>query len=531
VRRVPFDGRYEILRRLGVGGMAEVYLGRDEHLRRYVALKVLKERLSEDEDFLKRFRREARSAATLNHPNVVQIYDQRLSEDGRHFIAMEYVPGGTLKERLSREGALEPAGAARLASQIAVALRVAHEAGVVHRDVKSRNVLLTAAGDVKVADFGIALAADATTISGPGFVIGTAGYMSPEQVTGMVATPSSDLYSLGVVLYEMLTGVLPFKADDPAEVRAKHASESPPHPRDANPGIPEEMDDLVIRLMDKDPERRLGSANELVDELRRMREPSRAGPLRGAASGPPTVQPSAPNPPPSVHHAQSLKPPRRRGFRLLAVLAALLVLLVVAGSGLVTQATWGSVTGTSGNPVDVVRGALEGARRAVLGPRKVAVPDVEGLTEREARARLSEGGLGARIRPRESSEGDAGRVLEQSVPGGRKVEEGSEVLLAVGKGPPRSPGTAGEGVPNLAGLSYPEAEAALQASGFVLGGVKEVPSRTVPEGVIVGQDPRAGSAAPRGSAVYLTTSTGRAGSAASSAPASASPTAPASAAP
>ncbi|MDP9411932.1 MAG: protein kinase [Actinomycetota bacterium] len=294
--RSLFDGRYEILRRLGGVGMAEVHLARDEHLGRDVALKVLRGRLAEDEVFLKRFRREARSAATLNHPNVVQVYDQRRSEDGRCYIAMEYVPGGTLKERIAREGPLDPAEASRLASQVAEALRAAHERGVVHRDVKSQNVLLSAAGDAKVADFGIARAADATTLSGPGAVLGTAKYMSPEQATGLVATPRSDLYSLGVVLYEMLTGELPFEADDPAQARAKHAVEPPPHPRDANPRVPEPMDALVTKLMAKDPEHRLGSAAELVEELGRVLGRSRNR-SRPAASAEPAVPSPSPDPP------------------------------------------------------------------------------------------------------------------------------------------------------------------------------------------------------------------------------------------
>ena len=501
--------------------MAEVHLARDEHLGRDVALKVLKGRLAEDEVFLKRFLREARSAATLNHPNVVQVYDQRRSEDGRYYIAMEYMPGGTLKERIAREGALDPAEAAGLASQVAEALRAAHERGIVHRDVKSQNVLLSAAGDAKVADFGIARAADTTTLSGPGDVLGTAKYMSPEQATGSVVTPKSDLYSLGVVLYEMLTGELPFEAGDLMQARAMHAAVSPPRPREANPGVPEAMDALVARLMASDPERRLGSAAELLEELRRARSRTRQD-ASGSQVVPRPVSRPAPIPPPPASRAAALGPSRRRPLRLLAVLAAVLVLLGAVGWGLGPEGIWRFAAGT--------RGALEGARQALLGPDEVAVPGVEGLAESEARDLLSAAGLGAEVRPRRSPERSAGRVLEQSVPGGRKVEPGSRILLAVGEGPPPA-GTPratarGERVPDLIGLTYPEAEGALEASGFVLGGVNEVPSETAPAGIIVGQDPRAGSAASAGAPVFLTTSTGRAGtptSVASSASAIASP--------
>ncbi len=391
--------------------------------------------------------------------------------------------------------------------------------------MKSQNVLLTAAGDAKVADFGIARAADATTLSGPGAVLGTAKYMSPEQATGSVATPKSDLYSLGVVLYEMLTGEPPFDADDPAQARAKHVHEPPPRTRDTNPAVPEAMDALVGRLMAKDPEQRLGSASELADELRLV------------AAGKPAVAAPVLIPPSRLTRAADTWPRRRRPLRVLAALAALIALLTAVGWGLGAGIFGSGVAAVPGDFADGTRGVLEGIRRALLGPAEVAVPDVEGLPRGEARGRLSAVGLGAKIQSRQSSEEDAGRVLEQSVPGGREVEEGSRILLAVGE-VPRSAGNPDEeeakeeGVPDLVGLSYSEAEEALEGAGFVLGGVEEVPGETAPAGVIVGQDPEAGSAAEAGAPVFLTTSTGRpSASATAPGPASASPSAPASAAP
>jgi serine/threonine-protein kinase len=237
---------------------------------------------------VERFEREAKAAASLNHPNIVSVYDRGKTGDGAYYIAMEHVPGGTLKDRILKEGALEAAEAARVGAQVAEALRASHERGLVHRDVKSQNVLRTAAGDAKVADFGIARAADATTLSGPSAVLGTAKYMSPEQATGSVATPKSDLYSLGVVLYEMLTGEPPFDADDPAQARAKHVHEPPPRTRVANPAVPKAMDALVARLMAKDPKQRLGSAEELADELRLVAtgEPAVAAPVLRPLSRP-----------------------------------------------------------------------------------------------------------------------------------------------------------------------------------------------------------------------------------------------------
>ena len=496
MERIVVDNRYALTDFLGGGGMARVYLARDEELRRDVALKLLRQEYAEDEVFVKLFRRESRSAATLIHPNVVQLYDARRSADGRHYIVMEYVSGGTLKERLANEGPLEADEATRLASQVAQALRAAHVRGIVHRDVKSRNILLSESGDAKVTDFGIALAADATTISQPGPLLGTARYMAPELATGAVATPRSDLYSLGVVLYEMLTGEPPFETGDLASLHARQATEPPPHPRDVNPEVPKALDALVARLLTKDPDDRLGSAAELVDELGLVR--------KHLSQTLPTPQPPLP---PSVPGGTG---PRRRRRPVLA-LVALLVFLALLGA-------LGWAFG--------VRASLEDARQALLGPQEVAVPDVEGLALDEARGRLRAKGFGTEVRRRQSSEEDSGRVLEQSVSGGRQVKEGSRILLAVGEGPRTVPDGGEprrEGVPDLVGLPYPEAEQALREAGFVLGGVVEEPSQTVSAGVILAQDPGAGDAAPPGSAVTLTTSTG-----AVSTPSSASPTAPAS---
>jgi serine/threonine protein kinase len=266
--------RYVLSDLLGAGGMAEVFLARDRILGRDLALKVLRDHYAKDASFVGRFRREAQSAAALNHPNVVQVYDQGRSEDGRYYIAMEHVPGGNLKDRIDRAGPLDPAEAARLASQIAEALRVAHERGIVHCDIKPQNVLLDDAGDAKVADFGIALAASRSSTSGTNLLssFGTAGYMAPEQAMGEPVGSPSDLYSLGVVLYEMLTGELPFEAEGPLATAMKHVTEQPLPPRKRNPSVPEGMDALVMGLLAKKPENRYGSAAELVGDLRRAQE-------------------------------------------------------------------------------------------------------------------------------------------------------------------------------------------------------------------------------------------------------------------
>jgi len=254
--------------------MARVFLAHDEALDRDVALKILWEQYADNEEFVKRFKREARSAAALNHPSVVSVYDWGCSEDEMYYIAMEYVPGGALEDRIIGEGALDPCTAAELGCQVAEALGFAHRRGVIHRDVKPQNILLTATGEIKVADFGIARAVgamDTTQVSQTGAVLGTVGYMSPEQALGEPVGPQSDLYSLGVVLYEMLTGNLPYEADSPIALAVKHVSEPVQSPKEVNPEVPNDMNALVSGLLAKKAEDRPGSAAEVAENLRRVR--------------------------------------------------------------------------------------------------------------------------------------------------------------------------------------------------------------------------------------------------------------------
>ena len=267
MRQGTLDDRYALVNPLGGGGMAVVFLAHDRVLTRNVALKVLRQEYAQDDEFVERFRREAISAAALSHPNIVPVYDRGETEDGRYYIAMEYVSGGTLKDRIDRDGPLAPGVAVRVASQVAEALGAAHDRGIIHRDVKPRNILVSESGDVKVADFGIARAATATAISQTSDMIGTARYMSPEQAMGKRVGPASDLYSLGVVLYEMLTGDVPFDAETPVAIAMKHINEPPRSPKELNPEIPERINALVLRLLAKDPKDRHGSAAYLLDAL------------------------------------------------------------------------------------------------------------------------------------------------------------------------------------------------------------------------------------------------------------------------
>ena len=264
------EDRYRLIEKIGSGGMAEVYLAYDEFLQREVAFKVLDRKYAENREAIERFRREARNAASLRHPNIVATHDRGETENGTYYIVMEYLEGGTLEDLIGGAGPLPPREAAEIAAEIADALTVAHENDVIHRDIKPQNILLSSTGEAKVADFGIARAASATTMTQAGSILGTVHYISPEQALGELATPKSDLYSLGVVLYEMLTGELPYEAETPVGVIMKHVSGLTRTAREVNPLVPEELDDLVSRLLTKDPEERPADAATLVEELEQI---------------------------------------------------------------------------------------------------------------------------------------------------------------------------------------------------------------------------------------------------------------------
>ena len=343
VNQTTIDGRYTLTRSIGGGGMAEVFLAHDGVLDRDVALKVLRGQYTGDEEFVERFRREAKSAASLSHPNIVPVYDRGDTEDGSHYIAMEYVSGGTLKERLDERGPIEPGRALAATAQVAEALWAAHERGVIHRDIKPHNILLTETGHLKVTDFGIARAASAVTISATNAVFGTAGYLSPEQALGEPATPRSDLYSLGIVLYEMLTGVVPFRADNPVAVCMKHVTEPLHPPRKLDPTIPAAVDALVAKMLAKDPADRPANASELLDDIEGVRGGA-APPLPTPRTGTPRLGVPAPSATRNTTDGdrttrpQRAQPPvvrrSRRRKAIGAVLACALLGLVLLGASL-----------------------------------------------------------------------------------------------------------------------------------------------------------------------------------------------------
>jgi len=270
-----FDGRYRIVRKLGTGGMADVYLAEDQELGRRVAIKILNDRHAADDSFIERFRREAKNAAGLSHPNIVSIYDRGTAED-TYYIAMEYLDGRSLKELIVSRGPAPIKIAVEYARQILAAVGFAHRHGIVHRDIKPHNVLVGPEGRLKVTDFGIARSG-ASQMTEVGSIIGTAQYLSPEQARGAPVDQTSDLYSVGVVLFELLTGEVPFTGDTPLEIAMKHLSEVPKPPSELRPDVPHDLDLVVLRALAKDPSERYGTAEEMDADLERVLKGLRSG--------------------------------------------------------------------------------------------------------------------------------------------------------------------------------------------------------------------------------------------------------------
>ncbi|MFL5803914.1 MAG: protein kinase domain-containing protein, partial [Roseiflexaceae bacterium] len=293
------NNRYELEQKIGEGGMARVYRGRDTRLNRRIAVKVLHSHYASDPGFLQRFHHEAQAAANLRDPNIVDVYDVGLDGD-IHYIVMEYVEGSDLKALLARSGPLPVEQAVPIAEAVAHGLSAAHRVGLVHRDIKPQNIIVGPGGQVKITDFGIAKSALSTAMTETGVTFGTADYISPEQARGQPATPRSDIYSLGVTLYEMLTGRLPFIGDGSIAVAMQHVAAEPPPPRMINPRIPPALEALVLRAMSKEPESRPASAQEFARLL---------GGWRDLGEQPTVVRPVAPRPAPRPAPAARPAPP------------------------------------------------------------------------------------------------------------------------------------------------------------------------------------------------------------------------------
>jgi eukaryotic-like serine/threonine-protein kinase len=482
-----FAGRYRVTRKLGGGGMADVYLAEDQELGRRVAVKILHNRYQNDVQFVERFRREATHAAGLSHPNIVAIFD-RGEVDGSYFIVMEYVEGRTLKELIRSRGPCPIPVAIAYTRQILSALRYAHRNGVVHRDIKPHNVIVDPEGVVKVTDFGIARAG-ASQMTEEGAIIGTAQYLSPEQARGAPVDQTSDLYSTGVVLYELLTARVPFSGESPVEIAMKHIGETPRSPSDLRPEVPEDLDLVVLRALSKEPKERYQSASAMDSDLEAVArgghvpvETAEAATmvLGGAGvDGDTAATQVARRPRPVAGYPTDFDPMRRRRRPIWPWLvgAGALLALLVAGFFL----------------FDTVRDQLEAAK-------PVAVPYVVALREDQAVGLITEEGLVPRVRRVSHSEVPEGVVIAQNPTEGTRVEDGSRVLLDVSAGKPEVT------IPSVVGQSRDSAVAELTDAGLDAQ-VKQVNSEQ-PADTVTAQDPKAGLVVVEGTRVRINVSAG-----------------------
>jgi serine/threonine-protein kinase len=560
---VVLGGRYEIHRRIARGGMAEVFLARDQALDRPVAVKILFPEFATDPSFVERFRREAQAAANLTHPNIVGVYDWG-AESGTYYIVMEYVDGQPLSEVLRGAGPLHPRRAAEIAFEVAGALGFAHQRGVVHRDVKPGNVLISTNGVAKVTDFGIAraISSGADELTQAGSVMGTAAYFSPEQAQGFPVDARSDLYSLGVVLFETLCGRPPFAGESPVSIAYKHVQEAPPRPSTLIGGIPPGLEAIVLKLLAKDPDLRYRSADDLRADLRRWLDgvPTIAESEQGigdatvamATVAPPVIEELAPTtvarpvtaaaPIANEDLDYEEEAPRRNGAFIavsLVLLAALIGLGVWVYSNLKSDSTTGEMVSvprvTSFDQEDAVKAiravklnpviqqeasddAPEGTvirqspkpnvEREVgsdvvlyvsSGAEAVEVPNLVGLEQAAAVEQLENLKLTATVTSIDSTEA-AGKVVETVPATGGSVAAGGSVELRVSNGKGPVP------IPSVAKKSVDEAKSALTAAGFTVGTVSTQASADVPKDKVIGTEPA--SAAPAKSTVNLIVSAG-----------------------
>jgi beta-lactam-binding protein with PASTA domain/tRNA A-37 threonylcarbamoyl transferase component Bud32 len=532
------DGRYRVLHRVGSGGMADVYCAQDLQLGRKVALKVLYQRFAEDQEFVERFRREASSAAGLQHQHVVSVYD-RGQWDGTYYIAMEFLDGRSLKAVVQQEAPLEPDRAIDLTTQILRAARFAHRRGIIHRDLKPHNVIVDADDRLKVTDFGIARAG-ASDMTQTGSIMGTAQYLSPEQAQGHAVSAASDLYSVGIILYELLTGRVPFEGESAVTIALKQVNEHPVPPSAFNVAVTPALEAAVMRALEKDPARRFADADAFIAAL----DGARVGLPAVAATGATSVMaaPVAPLPvrhevavydEPPLEPLEPLGPGDDGGRWWWWVLALLLIVGAIIGGlallGGAQKAQVPNVVGadqasaeqklrqdgfkidtvgkTSDQPTGEVigqdpSGGVQADKGSTVtlsvsqGPGTSAVPQVVGLTAKSAAARLTKAGFRVTQRQQNDDTVPSGRVIDSRPQENQQLQKGQTVLLIVSKGKQKT------AVPNVVGQKSDAATATLENAGFRV--VTKDQESTKDPGTVLAQNPLATAMAANGSTVTIT---------------------------
>ena len=485
--KIILDSRYEIIKEIGVGGMAKVYKAKDKLLGRYVAIKILKDQYAEDEEFSKKFNNEAQSAARLSHINIVNVYDigkDMLNGKLIQYIVMEYVEGETLKDLIDRERVLENHDIIDYSTQIAQALKSAHDSGIVHRDIKPQNILIDKYGLCKVTDFGIARVSSNATITYTSSILGTVHYISPEQAKGKIVDLKSDLYSLGAVMYEMATGKVPFDADNSVGIAVMHIQDDPIPPREINPNLSKHLNYIIMKLLKKDPTERFQNATELIEAL------DDESLVKGESSFEDTARIPIVVPKKEIYkepieeekeavyvsagegkvHKEKKKKPIK--IRPLAILAFILVAAVYFFS--------------SRNKSD-----------------EIEVPTVVNLTEEQAVSQLEKRGFRANIsRYAESDEYEKGKVMSQDPEASTRSKKGTIVNLVISSGREVV-------VPVLKNMNLSQAEETLKDLGLKIGTTSTDYSNTVEKDLVIRQEPTAGSSVQSGSEVNLVISVGK----------------------
>jgi serine/threonine protein kinase len=465
---IILGNRYELQDKIGEGGMSYVYRARCQILDRIVAVKILKEEYSNDSAFVGRFKTEALAAARLSHPNIVNIYDVG-QQDDVYYIVMEYVEGTTLEELVAKEAPLPVGRAIDIAVMICDGIQHAHEKGIIHRDIKPHNILITTSGIVKVADFGIAQAISKKTITFGGNIVGSVYYISPEQAKGEPLTIATDIYSLGCVLYEMLTGKTPFDAESPVTVALKHIHDEVVPPRQINESIPMALEGIIYRAMEKVPEKRFNSAEKMRNDLLNM-DGAYAG-YKPGYTGKETIV----MPPISTEGTDEMA--KKRKLRTTGIIAIIALLGLFSGM------------------LFMLGGSFFG--------EEVEVPDIIGLHINEANEDLKKLGLEMNVEDKKfSDEFEKDNIMFQEPGKGQKVKKGRKINVILSKGSEQVK------VPNLVGKKLSEAEITIRNEGFEIGTIDPIYDDKTKEGYIISQGPRAGSKVDKNSKIDLMVSKG-----------------------